>query len=71
MKTTKQERIQEALSACGMAAEDCKVSADYCGYAFSKQRNEAEGRRYFSNLSENFARLKSAMASLDFAHRDP
>ena len=64
---TNAEYRKSVMSDCGMSAQDCKGSADYAAYAF-KQGNEPEARRYFQNLTENLATLKSNLASLDYVN---
>lgn len=58
-----QELRQSFLSDCAMSAQDCKGSADYAAYAFSKG-DEAQGREYVTRLEENLQRLKTHLSLL-------
>lgn len=49
------------LAEASMAAEDCKISADYAAHAF-KRRDLSEGRRYVLNLEDNLSRLRGFLS---------
>lgn len=52
----------------GMAAEDCKTSAEYAAYAL-KNRDRGAGGRYVANLKENLGRLETLLSMVDRAEK--
>jgi hypothetical protein len=61
---TPSELKSSFLADAGMAAEDCKISADYAAYNF-KNGNISEARRYVANLEANLQRLKGNLSMAD------
>lgn len=63
---TDKEYIKDCESSCGMAAEDCKSSADYAAYNFKHGQSE-EARKYVRLLDDHIGRLHAELSSLDYA----